>query len=752
MLTNSWGIAACEGGSVETDMGETEVVICVDGVADPITMESNGNEPTASFAYIVTDDSGTVLAYPPSNEIDLDEAGVGICRIYGVSFVADLDMTTGIDISEVSGSLCADVSDNSVRVIREAADGGTVETDGNETEVVICVDGVPDPLTIVHDNVSPNLNYAYVITDDSGMVLAFPSGNTIDLDGAGSGICRIYGVSFSGTLNTTTGIDINSVTATGCSDISDNSVRVIREVADGGTVETDSNETEVLICVDGVPDPLTILHDNMSPNLNYGHIVTDDSGMVLAYPPSNVIDLDGAGAGICRIYGVSFFGTLNTTTGIDIDDVTASGCAEVSDNSVRVTREEADGGMVQTDGNETEVIICVDGVDDPLTIVNDSDAENFNYAYVVTDDSGTVLDFPSSNVIDLNGAGVGICRIYGVSFFGTLNTSTGIDISEVTASGCSDISENSVRVIREQAHGGMVETDDNETEVAVCIDGTDPFTMDHDNDSPNLNYAFVVTDDSDTVLTFPSSNVIDPDDMDIDVEIFRIYGVSFSGTLDTTIDIDISEVTASGCSDISENSVRVLRNPADGGTVETDDNETEVIICVDGVPDPLTILRNTVSPNLQNYAYVITDDSGMVLAFPSGNVIDLDGAGPGICRIYGVSFSGVLNTNTGVDISAVIASGCSDISDNSIRVIREGTDGGTVETDSNDTEVTICVDGSTGSFNHAAQQRLLKRKLRLCRHRRLGHGSGLPFRQRHRSRRGRARHLPNLWGFLLRHA
>ena len=67
------------------------------------------------------------------------------------------------------------------------------------TAVTICKDGVPDPITVTHDS-SSALNYAYIITDGSGNVLVFPGGNVIDLDGAPAGVCRVYGISYSGTL------------------------------------------------------------------------------------------------------------------------------------------------------------------------------------------------------------------------------------------------------------------------------------------------------------------------------------------------------------------------------------------------------------------------------------------------------------------------------------------------------------------------------------------------------------------------
>ncbi|MEM7391773.1 MAG: hypothetical protein AAF492_05430, partial [Verrucomicrobiota bacterium] len=668
-----------DGGTLGSDQG-LNVTICKDGTPDPVTV-TNDSTSGLSYAYIITDNTGMVLAFPPGNVIDLDGAPPGVCRVYGISYAGTLDTTTGVPIGTVGSDDCFDLSSNWIEITRNEADGGGVGSDLG-LDVAICKDGIPDPVTVTNTSGS-GLNYAYVITDDAGMVLVFPGGNVIDLDGAPLGVCRVYGISFSGTLDTTTGVPIGSVSSDECFDLSTNWVTITRTVAQGGTLDSDQG-LNVTICKDGNPDPVTVTNDSTSA-LSYAYIITDNAGNVLVFPAGNVIDLDGAPPGICRVYGISYSGTLDTTTGVPVGSVSSDECFELSANWVTITRQQADGGGLGSDQG-LDVAICKDGLPDPVTITNTS-ISGLNYAYVITDDAGMVLVFPGGNVIDLDGAPLGVCRVYGISFSGTLDTNTGVHISAVTSDECFDLSTNWVTITRTVAEGGTLDSDQG-LNVTICKDGTpDPVVVTSDSTSA-LEYAYIITDNTGMVLAFPPGNVVDLDSAPLGV--CRVYGISYSGTLDTTTGVPIGSVTSDECFELSSNWVEITRvEGGDGGTVGSD-RGLNPAICKDGIPDPITV-TNTSSSGF-NYAYIVTDDADTVLAFPPGNVIDLDGAPIGICRVYGISYSGTLNSTTGVNIASITSDGCSDLSDNYVRITRSVADGGDVGSDEG-LNVSICKDG-----------------------------------------------------------
>ena len=78
-----------------------------------------------------------------------------------------------------------------------------------------------------------------------------------------------------------------------------------------------------------------------APGSEYAYVITDHEGIVLAYPPENQFDFSPAPAGICRIYGISYVGTLDTTTGIPIYEVSSdTDIQDLSSNYIRVVRYE----------------------------------------------------------------------------------------------------------------------------------------------------------------------------------------------------------------------------------------------------------------------------------------------------------------------------------------------------------------------------------------------------------------------------
>ncbi len=660
-------------------------VICVDGNADPLIVIHENDSPNLSYRYVITDNSpeSIILAISGSNAIDLDGAGIGTCQIWGWSYRGTPDNGAGFiggPLADLDAEDCSDISDNSIEVIREEADGGTVAIDieatgnpNNTTSVsadglsaVICVDGNADPLIVIHENDSPNLSYRYVITDNSpeSIILAISGSNAIDLDGAGIGTCQIWGWSYRGTPDNGAGFiggPLADLDAEDCSDISDNSIEVIREEADGGTVAIDieatgnpNNTTSVsadglsaVICVDGNADPLIVIHENDSPNLSYRYVITDNSpeSIILAISGSNAIDLDGAGIGTCQIWGWSYRGTPDNGAGFiggPLADLDAEDCSDISENSIEVIREEADGGTVAIDieatgnpNNTTSVsadglsaVICVDGNADPLIVIHENDSPNLSYRYVITDNSpeSIILAISGSNAIDLDGAGIGTCQIWGWSYRGTPDNGAGFiggPLADLDAEDCSDISDNSIEVIREEADGGTVAIDIEATEAigeettlisnetsATIIAGDDianPIIVVHENDSPNLSYRYVITDNSpeSIILAISGTNEIDLDGAGIGT--CQIWGWSYRGTPDNGagfIGGPLADLDAEDCSDISENSIEVVRTT----TLAVEDNQIDISLRL--FPNPTTDFINITTQSRNGYQATIYSITG----------------------------------------------------------------------------------------------------------------------------------------------
>ncbi len=355
-------------------------VICIDNQSDPIDIRVASGSIGTNRGFIVTDASNNqILGLSSNNHFNLNGAGTGICEIWYVRYENDFGGNRiGNTLDDLTG--CFDLS-NPVRIIREAADAGTIAIDAaatgnpnNTTSIaadglsaVICIDGSGDPLVVTHDNPgATNLSYRYVITnEDASEILNITNSRTIDLSVAGTGTCQIWGWSYRGLADNGAsfiGGPLSALRAVEtCSDVSTMSITVIREAADAGTIAIDAAATTdakgttiienkysaTIIAGDHIANPLVVTHDNPgATNLSYRYVITnEDASEILNITNSNTIDLEGAGTGTCQIWGWSYRGLADNGASFIGGPLSAlravETCSDVSTMSITVIREAA---------------------------------------------------------------------------------------------------------------------------------------------------------------------------------------------------------------------------------------------------------------------------------------------------------------------------------------------------------------------------------------------------------------------------
>lgn len=225
--------AGVSAGFLWSPSGRNVTITVGDDIPDPVEIFPVGVN-AANYSFVITDSESSVLGYTDINVFDLDGAGAGTCRIYGFAWSGDFDMPTGVNVSELASSEGSAVSRNSITIERlgsSSVDGGTVLNDRNgKGPIRLYLGENPSPFRVYTSNkASTDTNYSYIITDENGKVLGFPEGNVIDLSKAPPGTCLVYGISYTGTLDTTTGIHVSAVTAdSGNQAVSDNAIRADR--------------------------------------------------------------------------------------------------------------------------------------------------------------------------------------------------------------------------------------------------------------------------------------------------------------------------------------------------------------------------------------------------------------------------------------------------------------------------------------------------------------------------------------------
>ncbi|MEX1132525.1 MAG: hypothetical protein WEC15_04805, partial [Flavobacteriales bacterium] len=94
-------------------------------------------------------------------------------------------------------------------------EAGSISTTFGTALENVCQDGEADVITFSTTSISDQ-NYTYIVTDDAGSILTPLAGNALDFNGAPLGTYRVWGISFSGTLQgATPGANIADVSATG---------------------------------------------------------------------------------------------------------------------------------------------------------------------------------------------------------------------------------------------------------------------------------------------------------------------------------------------------------------------------------------------------------------------------------------------------------------------------------------------------------------------------------------------------------
>ncbi len=141
----------------------------------------------------------------------------------------------------------------------------------------------------------------------------------------------------------------------------------------------------------------------------------------------------------------------------------------------------------------------------------------------------------------------------------------------------------------------------------------------------------------------------------------------YDGGTDPTCDDGIQNGDETGI-DCGGNSCPACPVEVDGGSISSNDDRTEITtITGDGQADVITF-KNT-SPSNANYRYLITDDSGAILATETISH-DFEGATVGVCRVYGISYDGNLSVNGKNITDNGLATGVFDISSNWITITR----------------------------------------------------------------------------------
>lgn len=684
-----------DGGTVSTVSGASEIKFCraADAVAVALTVQSPA---PASYAYVLTNTANRIIAILPGNSFQPAGLPLGNYRIWGLSYSGNILAQAGDDAAAVALSdACFDLSDNFIPVALQDVNGGEISIAGGGNQALCVGDGDADVVSFSAAGGS-GASYIWVVTDADGeQVLAVSTSNDIDFEGFASGSVLVWGLAYSGTLNAQPGQSVaEALQGLECFDLSENAVALHLTRTNGGEVTIAGGATSINVCTgDGVSDELSFTNTSDASE-NYAYVVTDGNNNIIALSASGVVDFEGGGVGVVRVWGLSYSGNLLAQVGDNAASTTLSdGCYDLSDNFVTVDLRRTNGGNVSITGGAVFATVCAnDGAADVLSFNNNSGFAP-NYAYIVTNENNVVQSISTTGMIDFEGSGSGIVRVWGVAYTGNLLVAPGDDAAAVALSDeCFDLSDNYVVVDRETVDGGMIMTPFGQTQLEFCGgDGFPDQAVYFSTMQAFGNFTFLITDANNTLLVQTTSNFTDFESFGAGT--FRVWGLSYTGHVTLQPGDNVSSATLSDrCFDLSDNFLTIVVNTVDGGTVALiDGGGNAYLACANDGSADVALVQSTANEPGANYTWLLTDEGNQILAISSTADFNFDNYDPGTYRIWGLGYTGSLSAAPGQFAGTVsLASECFGLSLNYIEVSVETALGGEISVADGSHFISIC--------------------------------------------------------------
>jgi hypothetical protein len=405
-------------------------------------------------------------------------------------------------------------------------------------------------------------------------------------------------------------------------------------------------------------------------------VITDDAKNILGLPPTlealEGVDFDGAGIGSCYIYHITYEAGLGgLESGANLDDL--SGVFALS-NFITVVRDGLNAGSLA--GGPFEFL--VDGVPDMITGLT-FDGTGLNgetQSFVITDDARNILGLPPTleavEGVDFDGAGVGSCYIYHITYSGDI---IGLEAGENLDGLMGSFSlSNFVEVQRSGLVAGVLSGGPYEFTVDGNPDMASGLALD-DSMITGSNSGFVITDADLNILGLPptleAAQGVDFDGAGVGVCL--IWHITYEDGL-TGLEAGGNAGNLDGFFALS-NAITVTRNGLNAGVLSGGPYE----FTVDGNPDMASGLALDDSMITgSNSGFVITDADLNILGLPptleAAQGVDFDGAGVGVCLIWHITYEdGIIGLEAGGNAGNL--DGFFALS-NAITVTRNGLDAG----------------------------------------------------------------------------
>lgn len=681
--------------------GSNDTAYCFNNATrDTIVMKLPENG-SGRQSFVITLFDGTIVDIFQSASYVIDSLPRNIYFIYNVAYTGDLiaQKKSNLFNSNFSTS-CFSIGQKSARIEIDTIHTGNVII-LTQRRLFCPMDDKPDLFSVeLNDGFSSSR--ALVLLDDQGICRKLGIGTTIDLNTANPGNHTINILRYSGRLLINIGdtIDRNSGRefSSDCHKWVSSPIDITIEKPNAGRVTTSTGDTLLFACPgDRLPDRIIFDASQQSPKSNYKILIVNNQNKIIANTDRlGFIDFEGLGTGSCRAYGFAYTGVFLLPADSSFNKVTSDDCYDLSDNFLTINKATAKGGSVSVNGGAATYYVCPQN--DSTRKINFERKNNSNspYQYVLTSETGTILDFVKNDSLSFRGLNNPSMRIYGVAFSGKRIITKGSNLFVSSFSdGCYSISDNFIRVVKDQPNAGGVRLANGFNKELFCpSDPTQKILSIRNVSTSSHPYAFVLVDSTSTVIDIFANFSYNFDSLPIGQ--YFIFGVSYIGKiiLQKGTRLDFSTFS-DDCFNYTLVDIEIIINEIDGGTLTTSEGTTNVYTCPSNL-DPDIITMIPVKERALGYRYAITNEQNIILGYSFDPAIDFGiGAINSSCKVFGIAFKGNFTGVVGRNVfETAFSNSCYDLSDNFVRVVKAVPPAHRLITSAKDSIITICIGDS----------------------------------------------------------
>ena len=712
LISQQYTYAQCFGGMISDDRGQVQVYTCTsDENPDLINFSTTGSIGTTSYAYVITNADNEIISIAEGSSQDFEPAGIGTCLVWGFAYTGDIIASVGESVFSTRFSTgCWQISSNRIEVIRnEAPQGGLVFSTSGLTTVNLCLnDGIPDFVGFTSTG-SNFAQYDFIITDENNNILDIVQEGFANFENAGVGVCRVWGVAYTGTLNAPQGLDLTSlILSDDCFSLSANFVEVNRSTVDGGLVSTTNGENYLSFCTDDDEDDLLNFQNTSQASGDYVYIVADEQNRLISILDGDELNVEGVPEGTCRVWGFSYSGVILLEEGQVIwDSPFSDGCFKISTTAVTIVRTScsdpnpgcnADGGTISAASPTLELCEGQEETQSVNITLTGADGETSLWVLANAADD-TFIAFFQSVPLNLSAIPAGAYTLFHIAVDGELS---GFSIGGTVADleGCFDVSnsitinidaiENCGDICETLVDGATIFGPSEGDEIDACFSFLEEeITLEFFNTSnADASYAFAITNDQNEIMSFGVQGgqltFTLTDEMP---ETVRVWGISYTGILQASLSADITTTQLSSeCFSLSANFISVNKLLLNAG-FNTDENDQTFIVLPGNQTVSLPINRQFDILNGADYRYLLLEKDLMdtaniakslvleILEPDETNTITISPIEPNPFKAYllfGLAYTGELLIEEGITVEDAIfpdfmfSTGCYDLADNII--------------------------------------------------------------------------------------